>query len=202
MKSCLGHHCAGRSGRSPSGERGLKLVIEPQGFRGSGSLPIRGAWIEMSSTTVNVSGNTTSLPIRGAWIEITTCVTASTLLSSLPIRGAWIEIDWEGQSGGDPLSLPIRGAWIEILRRRQWIPPFVSRSPSGERGLKLDGEGMANLLTGSRSPSGERGLKCENPDFGRADGESLPIRGAWIEIKPPKKRRSKSWVAPHPGSVD
>ena len=79
-------------------------------------------------------------------------------------------------------SLPIRGAWIEILRRRQWIPPFVSRSPSGERGLKLDGEGMANLLTGSRSPSGERGLKCENPDFGRADGESLPIRGAWIEI--------------------
>ena len=202
MKSCLGHHCAGRSGRSPSGERGLKLVIEPQGFRGSGSLPIRGAWIEMSSTTVNVSGNTTSLPIRGAWIEITTCVTASTLLSSLPIRGAWIEIDWEGQSGGDPLSLPIRGAWIEILRRRQWIPPFVSRSPSGERGLK-----------------------CENPDFGRADGESLPIRGAWIEIgsiagsawpaakslpirgawieiKPPKKRRSKSWVAPHPGSVD
>ena len=48
--------------------------------------------------------------------------------------------------------------------------------------MKLDGEGMANLLTGSRSPSGERGLKCENPDFGRADGESLPIRGAWIEI--------------------
>ena len=79
-------------------------------------------------------------------------------------------------------SLPIRGAWIEISATRRASARRPRRSPSGERGLKLDGEGMANLLTGSRSPSGERGLKCENPDFGRADGESLPIRGAWIEI--------------------
>ena len=34
-------------GRSPSGERGLKLRADLRGVPGNLSLPIRGAWIEM-----------------------------------------------------------------------------------------------------------------------------------------------------------
>ena len=77
-------------GRSPQGERGLKLdgnfgdiaVVSrsPQGERGlkhakrmvfrcrHRSLPTRGAWIETQSSETQ-SRKTESLPTRGAWIE-------------------------------------------------------------------------------------------------------------------------------------
>ncbi|OQM64955.1 hypothetical protein B5786_0527 [Bifidobacterium breve] len=62
------------------------------------------------------------------------------------------------------------------------------RSPSGERGLKLD---VRNITRddGRRSPSGERGLKFEyvygdcDFDYGRSPSGLI-------------------MVAPHPGSVD
>ena len=37
------------------------------------------------------------------------------------------------------VSLPVRGAWVEMTldkRRKKW---YLSRSPCGERGLKLPG---------------------------------------------------------------
>ena len=51
-----------------------------------------------------------------------------------------------------------------------------------------------------RSPSGERGLK-----FGRRRAythcsPSLPIRGAWIEIVPPKSSRRLTWSLPIRGA--
>ena len=127
-----------RSGRSPYGERGLKLD------NNSGSiplirrsLPIRGAWIEICYKH-HPADPYWSLPIRGAWIEIfifahdghnitgrspygerglkskTKPGSAAERLS-LPIRGAWIEINiWILSIFLMVSSLPIRGAWIEI----------------------------------------------------------------------------------------
>ena len=79
--------------------------------------------------------------------------------------------------------------------------------------------------TDCRSPRGERGLKHDCDQDGRAGGESLPARGAWIEtacplyhlhittrrsprgergLKPrhPRPRGGVVRVAPRAGSVD
>ena len=56
-------------------------------------------------------------------------------------------------------SLPVRGAWIEIEEAKADIDKLLSRSPCGERGLKLNGVASVASLSG-RSPCGERGLKC------------------------------------------
>ena len=55
--------------RSPHGERGLKLEVNPHEIHPTKSLPSRGAWIEIAS---RIEGPVTfsSLPSRGAWIEI------------------------------------------------------------------------------------------------------------------------------------
>ena len=59
---------------------------------------------------------------------------------------------------------------------------MVSRSPHGERGLKSQVGGLIqNVLTG-RSPHGERGLKFRCAEGLVTMGQSLPSRGAWIEI--------------------
>ena len=56
-----------------------------------------------------------SLPVRGAWIEISICCVVVTPMLSLPVRGAWIEIFLSVLQVGIPTrSLPVRGAWIEI----------------------------------------------------------------------------------------
>ena len=78
------------------------------------SLPVRGAWIEISITRL-FSHTFPSLPVRGAWIEITSYI----------IRAIWM------------LSLPVRGAWIEIGFAQKKRRQSTSRSPCGERGLKF-----------------------------------------------------------------
>ena len=76
-------------------------------------------------------------------------------------------------------SLPVRGAWIEI------------------------GTGTGSQISrGSRSPCGERGLKllyARDAGHGKA---SLPVRGAWIEINQDGHTPGKDRVAPRAGSVD
>ena len=64
-------------GRSPSGERGLKYPRTVERQHLAGSLPIRGAWIEINLIALWCSG-LSSLPIRGAWIEIHTPITTKT----------------------------------------------------------------------------------------------------------------------------
>ena len=56
-------------GRSPCGERGLKSVNRHATAGTKSSLPMRGAWIEIS-TASEYLGDDRSLPMRGAWIEI------------------------------------------------------------------------------------------------------------------------------------
>ena len=57
------------------------------------------------------------------------------------------------------------------------------RSPCGERGLKCLQSAIAGCPHFRRSPCGERGLKygrwMQHIIFG---AESLPVRGAWVEI--------------------
>ena len=57
------------------------------------------------------------------------------------------------------LSLSLRRAWIEIYGINGWHFDVDSRSPYGERGLKL--------------------LGCEKP---RGNSKSLSLRRAWIEM--------------------
>ncbi len=58
------------SGRSPRGERGLKLYDEASINGFDRSLPSRGAWIEIALAVRAATPIKTSLPSRGAWIEI------------------------------------------------------------------------------------------------------------------------------------
>ena len=100
-----------------------------------------------------------SLPVRGAWIEISVLRRlVRPLVASLPVRGAWIEILSEWQALDAARSLPVRGAWIEIDKKEQRRAGKAGRSPCGERGLKLHKK-RAVLQGKRRSPCGERGLK-------------------------------------------
>ena len=54
----------------------------------------------------------------------------------------------------------------------------------------------------SRSPHGERGLKFHAVQNNGFDVQSLPTRGAWIEISSLMENLLNLLVAPHTGSVD
>ena len=56
--------------RSPCGERGLKYKPKVAQFNFYGSLPVRGAWIEIAQPEI-YTACLSSLPVRGAWIEMT-----------------------------------------------------------------------------------------------------------------------------------
>ncbi len=60
-----------------------------------------------------------SLPVRGAWIEISCRYRLILHRQSLPVRGAWIEILCKRVFRGVLWSLPVRGAWIEICRKAE-----------------------------------------------------------------------------------
>ena len=187
--------------RSPCGERGLKCAADD-----------------------HVGGEVRRSPCgeRGLkWRSWASCSAAS---KSLPVRGAWIEIVTRRGRIRKVRSLPVRGAWIEIRKcgRARTLPR--GRSPCGERGLKYCHVGK-ELPACSRSPCGERGLKCCLYSFAALLLQSLPVRGAWIEIIPlacrplrccgrspcgerglksavPTGWRRASQVAPRAGSVD
>ena len=57
------------------------------------------------------------------------------------------------------------------------------RSPCGERGLKYAFHSSICQASISRSPCGERGLKSTAPAVCCPPEGSLPVRGAWIEIR-------------------
>jgi len=60
---------------------------------------------------------------------------------------------------------------------------YTGRSPHGERGLKSSNCCDICIFNISRrSPHGERGLKSEKSEYVMNMVQSLPTRGAWIEI--------------------
>ena len=64
---------------------------------------------------------------------------------------------------------------------------------------------IANTAAGMRESLPVRGAWIEivvNVERSPSDGTSLPVRGAWIEIIASYTSRRKSSVAPRKGSVD
>ena len=126
-----------------------------------------------------------SLPVRGAWIEISISATSSKFPPSLPVRGAWIEMYFRSYFRiTASWSLPVRGAWIEMRTRlASWLSAS-GRSPCGERGLKCWAFGGCTRI---RRSLPVRGAWIEmipsSPRFA-ITRSSLPVRGAWIEICP------------------
>ena len=171
----------------------------------SGSLPTRGAWIEITDLleqrrffkSRSPHGERGLKSLHGFIPRHDGCCRSphgerglkffifyhlGKLTLSLPTRGAWIEIPSGGWSIGTIASLPTRGAWIEIAVHGAEVAVALRRSPHGERGLKFrDHRDKHHHLR--RSPHGERGLKSSNLRFKQASAlVSLPTRGAWIEI--------------------
>ena len=75
-----------------------------------------------------------SLPSRGAWIEISHSLRPHRSSRSLPSRGAWIEICKEGEKSFDSAVAPLAGSVdrncsIALIRQDAY-----GRSPRGERG--------------------------------------------------------------------
>ena len=145
------------------------------------SLPIRGAWIEITRTTGRRTRNPSRSPSGERGLKLHDRDMNAALNMSLPIRGAWIEMPTWDASPTSTRSLPIRGAWIEINRDATSPHGRPCRSPSGERGLKLR-VNVRQRRRVCRSPSGERGLKFVKQGLQNHTRMSLPIRGAWIEI--------------------
>ena len=167
-----------------------------------------------------------SLPTRGAWIEITDLLEQRRFFKSRSPHG---ERGLKSLHGFIPrhdgccrsphgerglkssnlrfkqasalVSLPTRGAWIEIAGCNCCFGGCSGRSPHGERGLKY-ADARYWTCTPGRSPHGERGLKSYNAIRDEKVIRSLPTRGAWIEIRITMSMYPRLIVAPHTGSVD
>ena len=102
-------------GRSPCGERGLKLCVSDKSQNLKMSLPVRGAWVEMSYSTWSRRTRSCRSPCGERGLKSTTFALQNRALLSLPVRGAWVE--------------------MSVLAGRP--NAGIGRSPCGERGLKL-----------------------------------------------------------------
>ena len=130
--------------RSPCGERGLKYRDEAaEGRDGIESLPVRGAWVEITGRMRRAPRNRGSLPVRGAWVEI---ALSPCNISALKRRSPCGERGLKYYIGILPhcpiMSLPVRGAWVEMGLTAWRGTHALCRSPCGERGLKLYHLGM------------------------------------------------------------
>ena len=79
------------------------------------------------------------------------------------------------------MSLPVRGAWVEI-KVHPLLVEFESRSPCGERGLKLPAECVHCMQTGSLPVRGAWVEIGNSTAFISQPTRSLPVRGAWVEM--------------------
>ena len=98
---------------------------------------------------------------------------------SLPARGAWIETCRATAWPNPSASLPARGAWIETPEPRGSVRR-ASRSPRGERGLKLC-LCVVPLVEPLSLPARGAWIETSSARLAPRLSESLPARGAWIE---------------------
>ena len=172
-----------------------------------GSLPSRGAWIEIWKSWPEHRRAHSRSPHGERGLKSYCGVNVKKIKSRSPHgeRGLKCEIRGfasflacrspHGERGlkfiggdGDPMaqlkSLPSRGAWIEMGH---------AGGHGGGRGLSLPSRGawiemtlrprvMSRMIC--RSPHGERGLKFFGHRSRPGGQSSLPSRGAWIEIAP------------------
>ena len=69
----------------------MKCACAGEKSQNERSLPVRGAWVEISRATPDRKKER-SLPVRGAWVEIPSAIGRASRRASLPVRGAWVEI--------------------------------------------------------------------------------------------------------------
>ena len=95
----------------------------------------------------------------------------------------------------------MRGAWIEIYPFGFNLKRFSRRSPCGGAWIEMNIAGCPGLTAWSL-PMRERGLKCQSGDRVLQYPRSLPMRGAWIEMRRTLSGKYSPTVAPHAGGVD
>ena len=141
--------------RSPCGERGLK-----------------------SFTLCRQDPCFLSLPVRGAWIEMSRGRQCRAPCGSLPVRGAWIEmLTRRGQLHHSSRRSPCGERGLKCRRTPARRTRNACRSPCGERGLKSRWRVNARPAVG-RSPCGERGLKCARTRPSRTSATVAPRAGS------------------------
>ena len=141
-----------------------------------------------------------SLPVQGAWIEMKNRVYDAITVWSLPVQGAWIEIATASSaSRANPCRSPCRERGLKYRGgNRDGFRP-CGRSPCRERGLKSRGCKSRHDAY-SRSPCRERGLKCYIQTCKAGTRESLPVQGAWIEMRRLSPLRLRKWSLPVQGA--
>ena len=125
-----------QGGRSPCGERGLKCIpsFTPSSTLRRSPCGERGLkWIlGIETETIRLS-----LPVRGAWVEISArAQQGRCAFCRSPCGERGLKYHRQRPKGGLGGSLPVRGAWVEISKTRKTQSAKPSRSPCGERGLK------------------------------------------------------------------
>ena len=192
-----------RSRRSPCGERGLKCPLVAFCARSLSSLPVRGAWIEMVYPCHLRLPPRRRSPCGERGLKFPdSCFRKKSRQRRSPCGERGLKFVVRVQRHNRQWSLPVRGAWIEIFSPGMRVPPYCGRSPCGERGLKFSDTPEKTALNAGRSPCGERGLKSSFRRVARLDLGSLPVRGAWIEMREKQLKNIARAVAPRAGSVD
>ena len=191
----------------------MKCVLVPYAVDdGDGRSPLRGAWIEMRTTSTSHSAtmvappcgerglkflfgtenhdNPRRSPLRGAWIEISLLSSSPTSKGSRsPLRGAWIEILClcVGLDGADDVAPPCGERGLKSVVPQPLGHCGIVAPPCGERGLKSRANGFRRNADEVAPPCGERGLKCflASPCSAARVWRRSPLRGAWIEIRYP-----------------
>ena len=133
------------------------------------------------------SAHLLSLPSRGAWIEIFKNFNSGRARMSLPSRGAWIEMETALRCGHRPAVAPLTGSVdrnhfspmpVSLL---SWVAPLTG---SVDRNNK--DEGTISLLEVAPL-TGSVDRNCVPRAASGVSLQSLPSRGAWIEIKSPNR---------------
>ena len=125
-------------GRSPYGERGLKYDGFQSFIRRDRSLSLRRAWIEIVDTVSMVVYTTGRSPYGERGLKYRAWFLARSGVWSLSLRRAWIEIAMHDCVRNVPCrSLSLRRAWIEMITCETMTMLSKGRSPYGERGLKF-----------------------------------------------------------------
>ena len=118
-------------GRSPCGERGLKYVKHSFHLKTEKSLPMRGAWIEMSlnhSFQMRAYGRS-PCGERGLKYRIRHMQKSALCRSPCGERG--LKFLSAGVFIPYPVSLPMRGAWIEIHKPSENVEKSVVAPHAG-----------------------------------------------------------------------
>ena len=169
-----------------------------------GSLPVRGAWIEISARPDEMIRGRCRSPCGERGLKCRLCSNTHGHSRRSPCGERGLKCRLCSNTHGHSRRSPCGERGLKSMRFRPAAIPALGRSPCGERGLKWQQQRQRGRGGVSRSPCGERGLKwrnkgsssfrnCRSPcgerglkspcRCGRCKSWlSLPVRGAWIEI--------------------